>query len=1008
MRKLGWALAVAGLWLGGWVAKLPAASSTVFRGGVSYTLDGWATEDGLPQKSIIAMTQSRDGYLWLGTLRGLARFDGTQFTVFDENKTPGLPSSQIVSLFEDVHSRLWIGTRSAGIVLLQEGELIPMEVGRGAFEKRLVAACEDLAGMVWLYTANGELWRYRNGRLDPGVVDQGRASGSRFMIAEPDGPVWVGMDWGQSALALHADPGSIEVPVKQFLPANSRLHFLAASPRGGYWRLADGRVQRWSTNRLERDLGPYQWDPVHTPVRAACEDRLGNLVIGTQGAGLFWYDPEGRVTKLSTNDLFPDNYILSLLVDREGALWVGTDGSGLFRLKLQAFEVLADCRGWVVQSVCEDSEGGLWIGANGGQLGYWRGGVMQRFGLLPGLFVPSVRSVLAGQGQDVWVGTLRAGLFQLQNQLFRPVPSAVVGNPDVFASFQDRSGTLWVGTQGGLARWDGNAWRMFTKRDGLSADEIRAIAADAEGYLWIGTEGGGLNRLRLADNQVTVFGKKDGLPSENISSLWIDAEGVVWIGTDGSGLARFHRNQWTCYTSREGLASDGIGYMLEDGQGYLWVGSAAGLMRLAKKALNDFATGLTRMVPCRAYGKPDGLPDPECTAGSQPGGWRSRDGTLWFPTVKGLASLNPARITPNTNPPPVVIESVLIDDQPQNTNTLRTGWPRAVTVPAGGERVDIHYTSLNLAAPDRARFRYRLAGHETAWTEAGNIRIAHYSKLPPGEYRFQVIACNEDGLWNDTGSTLALTVEPPFWRTWWFLTATTGGFLGAIIAIVHYVSTQKLQRQLESMRQKEALERERARIARDLHDQLGANLTQVSLLGEMVESDKDLPDEVESHARQISQTARETTRALDEIVWAANPANDTLEGLINYCCKYAQEYFALADIRYRLEVPPQLPDTAISPDLRHNVFLAFKEAVNNVVKHARASSARVRMKLEPFAFTLEVQDDGRGLAGADEKKGRNGLRNMRRRMEDVGGSFTIEPVPEKGALVRLTAPIRSR
>jgi len=221
---------------------------------------------------------------------------------------------------------------------------------------------------------------------------------------------------------------------------------------------------------------------------------------------------------------------------------------------------------------------------------------------------------------------------------------------------------------------------------------------------------------------------------------------------------------------------------------------------------------------------------------------------------------------------------------------------------------------------------------------------------------------------------------------------------------VRYISTQKLKREVQLHKQHEELERERARIARDLHDQLGANLTQVALLGEMAETDKHLPDEIESHARQISQTARETSRALDEIVWAANPSNDTLEGLINYACKYAQDYLELAGLRYRLEVPAQLPVQTIAPDLRHHLFLAFKEAVNNVVKHAQASEVKIRLRLAPTTFTLEIEDNGRGPGEAATKTGRNGLRNMRKRMEDVGGAFELTPGPQNGTLIRLTAP----
>jgi signal transduction histidine kinase len=299
------------------------------------------------------------------------------------------------------------------------------------------------------------------------------------------------------------------------------------------------------------------------------------------------------------------------------------------------------------------------------------------------------------------------------------------------------------------------------------------------------------------------------------------------------------------------------------------------------------------------------------------------------------------------------------------------------------------------------RFKYRLEGRDNAWTEAGDTRIAYYSEVPPGHYQFRVIACNEDGVWNNSGSVLEITVQPQFWQTGWFRAVVILCFWGIVVAAVRFVSTQKLQHQL-------ALEKERSRIARDLHDQLGANLTQVALLGEMAEADKGSPEEIQAHAQQISQTARETTRSLDEIVWAVNPSNDTLDGLVSYICKYAQEYLALAGLRCRADMPTQLPAIAFPPEARHNIFLAFKEAVNNVVKHAQASEVWIRLRLQPGHFTLEIEDDGRGLGNPDTitAQSRDGLRNMRKRMEDIHGEFSIGPGTKGGTLVCLTVPIK--
>jgi signal transduction histidine kinase len=337
---------------------------------------------------------------------------------------------------------------------------------------------------------------------------------------------------------------------------------------------------------------------------------------------------------------------------------------------------------------------------------------------------------------------------------------------------------------------------------------------------------------------------------------------------------------------------------------------------------------------------------------------------------------------------------------------LDSAWQPSVTIPPGGEELEIHYTALNFSAPELVRFKCWLEGHETSWSEAGDERVARYPKLPPGDYRFHVEACNEDNVWSGPdAAVVSITVQPQFWQTGWFRLAGVIFILGMVAASVRYISTQKLQRQLQLLQQRETLEKERARIARDLHDQLGANLTQVALLGEMAEADKDSPAEIESHAQQISQTARETTRSLDEIVWAVNPANDTLDGLVNYAGKYAQEYLALDGLRCRAELPAQLPAIPIPPEVRHNVFLAFKEAVHNVVKHAQATEARIRLRLESEKFILEIEDNGRGTGNQTAPQNRNGLRNMKKRMDDIHGEFWIGKAPEKGTIVRLTVPI---
>jgi len=1015
MLKRTWMAAVASMWLGYAGLAAPVANPR-------FIVAHFGAKEGLPQNTVVTMTQTRDGYLWVGTLAGLARFDGRRFTSFDPNNTPGLKSGQIIKLFEDRERNLWIGTQNEGILVLdQDGKLSAAVLPGVTSPPRLMAACEDASGAVWLHTADtgtegftGHLTRVREGRFEswPWLSNVGRSSVGRSLIAENSGSIWVGTDYELAAVRSSGTNGPSSTPPIEKQLGVAGLDYLLASTQGGYWLMAggtNGHLLKCRQNFVERDLGAYPWDQSRTRIMAACEDLEGNLIVGTFGDGVYWFDAAGKPTHI-WRDL-SDPRVMSLCVTRENCLWVGTYKDGLNRVRRQFFDVLPGSEGSTVQSVCNDRQAGVWVGYNDQQMDHWTGSALENFTNVfefaptagrQAQFVEAVWSVLVNRAGELWVGTKNYGLLRQHDGKFVPVPGT---DPHILAIYEERQGRLCVGTKTGFGCWDGASWRTYSTTNGLSMNAVQAIADDPEGNLWLGTDGGGIDRFK--DGRFTWFSKTNGLPSDTVASLLVDADGVLWAGTSG-GLARYERGKWTSFTMREGLVTSNIGYLVEDLQGYLWLGSNAGLMRIRKQALNDFANGrlssISEAISVRSYDEADGLPTSECSSGSQPAACRARDGRIWFPTIRGLASVDPSQIHPNTNQLPVVIESVLVAGEPIITNRLHPTLPEVILRP-GKQGLEIRFSSLNLAAADRARFKYRLAGHETDWSPPNDSRVAYYGKLTPRHYTFQVTACNEDGVWNEAGCSLAVTVLPPFWRTPWFLTLSGLCLFGLVAGSVHYVSTQKLQRELALMRQHEAIEAERARIARDLHDQLGANLTQVTLLGEMAETDKDLPDEVEGHARQISQTARETTRALDEIVWTVNPANDTLDGLINYLCKYAQEYLAVAGLRYRLEVPDQLPALPISPELRHNVFLVAKEAINNVVKHAQASSVWLRLQLDPDRFTLEIQDDGRGLSPEAEKKGRNGLCNMRKRMEDVGGGFMITPAAPSGTTVRLNAPL---
>ena len=936
------------LWAAG-AGLCPAAA-----GDSAYVVDVWNMDDqlGLPENTVIALTQTRDGYFWLGTQNGLARFDGNTFTPFNVNNTPGLPGNVVNFLFEDSQTNLWVGAANGALSRVQGG-LVKTVADGTAGAGRITAGFDDQNGTVWFVTDARRFYCWRNG----GLTKQD--------------PTERGLQDLLIYLAFH-----VVVPEKS----------------GASWQLHNGRVERWRGEVREKDFGPLPWGGAI--VTAAIEDDAGNLIVGTRGAGVFWFDAAGNYAHITKADGLSEDFVLSLAFDSEKNLWVGTDGGGLDRVRKKNFSAPAALAGGVAQSVAEDAAGGLWTAFNLRGLAYWFTNSVRQFDAPLNAWC-----VLVDNHQQVWAGTSGQGLFQLSGDTFQPVSGASPAGSKIFALAQTPDGEVWVGGENGLAGFDGQRWNYYLANSGLPASPVRALAAGAAGSLWIGTESEGL--FTLADGKITPVNS----PVKDIATVLPGADGALWVGSFVHGLARRSAvGDWKMFShTLNGLANDDIGSLAEDAAGNLWIGSYEGLVRVEKKSLTDVLAGTAKTLGCRTF------LTRECSAGAQPSAIRARDGRLYFPTISGLVVVNPADLKPNPTPPPVVIESVLVDGQEQKTNALSATWNGAVTLTPENEQLEIRFASLNFSAPKNtvagARFKYKLEGRDKNWTDIGGERVVHIPKLSPGKLLFRVIACNEDGIWNETGATLAITVEPPFWRKPSFLIASVLVLLGALAGTIYLISTAKLKRQLRAARQKELIERERARIARDLHDQIGANLTQVALLGEMAEADKDLPGEVEQHAQQIAATARDTTRSLDEIVWALNSSNDTLESLTNYACKYAQDYFALAGISFRAELPA-VPPTPILPEVRHHVFLAFKEAVNNVVKHAHASEARVKLQLAPGKFILTVADNGRGLGDVSGKQLRNGLKNMRKRLADVHGEFDLAPGANGGTVVTLVVPLK--
>ena len=983
---------------------LRAADSTL----PSYFLRVWQTEDGLPENVVTAIVQTRDGYLWLGTYDGLARFDGANFTVFDNNNTPEMSSSRVISLFEDRAGNLWIGHETGELTRYHDGHFYTVKFNPAWEDKKISGIGSDQAGNIWVLNEEGRLANVNGDMISvPNAIASTRPAS---LVVGEHGAPWV--TCGGRVFAL--DHGQL-APIS---PVNESLGYVEAicpSHDGGFWVVGSQRLRKWNGGGWTDDLGPTPWE--QGPTTMLIEMSSGCLAVGTLDRGLYLIFPHRGVLHFNRANGLPHDWVRSLYEDHEGTLWAGAGSGGLVALragKVARVSAPDDWQGRDLLSFTTAHDGALWIGTEGAGLYRLLNDEWRRFTEVDGLSNLFVWSVAEDAKGRIWAGTWGGGLFIQQGDRFVHAPGLENVTVSMPAILHARDGSTWIGTAAGLLHDQAGVPTWYGRKEGLKLPDVRAVAEDRDGSVWFGMLGGGLGHLDKGVLQ--QFQKKDGLSSDYVQCLHLGANGTLWIGTYGGGLNRLRQGHFTCINSSKGLPNNFICDIEDDGHGNFWISSHGGVFCVTKDELGRCADGQISSVNCLSYGKSDGMPTLECSGGLQPAGGRTADGRLWFPTSKGLVIFNPEDAKVNQLPPPVIIENMLADDR---SVTQPPGSDAPLRIPPGPQRFDFRYTALSFVVPEKVRFKYRLEGLESDWVDAGTKRSANYSHISPGTYKFHVIACNSDGVWNDSGATLAFTVQPYFWQEWRFripagLTAVAL-LAGAVAGVVLWEARRRMHHQLERLERLRTIERERARIAQDIHDNLGANLTRISLLSESVHTELENPAQAAVQLERIYDTARELTRAMDEIVWAVNPQHDTLDSLASYLGNFAQEFLGSLDIRCRLDIPLQLPQWPLTAEVRHNLFLAFKEALHNVVKHAAASEVYISLTTEADAFILVIRDDGKGFAPDVLKEeeprapGRiargHGLANMRQRLAKIGGRCEIQSSPGNGTEVKFVVAV---
>jgi signal transduction histidine kinase/ligand-binding sensor domain-containing protein len=967
-------------------------NSSAGRSVAPYQFDTWTTDNGLPQNSVASILQSRDGFLWFTTNDGLVRYDGVRFTVYNAGNRNDLQTSRFSQVFGEFQGSLWIMSEDNSLIAYQDGRFRTYSSEDGLPHNRVTGMREENGSL--LVETLGGIARGQEGKF----VAEGPL-GKRILIGftMPDRPQLV---WHfEAPLLYRVENGRRGREIKMPGMVTSDIKSLYEDRNGELWiGITNGVLLRYKKDDGKPLVYAKQEGLPGSRINVIRGDREGNIWLGLDEAGLFRFK-DGRFTNYTTADGLTGNNILCIYEDRESILWIGTS-AGLNRLRDNIITSYSSADGLSANNtypICRDREGAVWIGTWTG-LSRYKDGVFTRCGEAYGVATAMVTSLLADRDGGLWIGSLGGGIQHCKDgkctsiRVEQGLPSGIVR-----AMLEDRQGNRWFGTAEGLVKDADGRMTVFTTRDGLPSEHISVLFEDRLGQLWIGTQRG---LCRYSGGQFNSFPEVASLAKHLVRTVYEDGAGAIWIGTYDSGLTRLKDGRFTSYTVKEGLFNNGVFQILEDGRENFWISCNLGIYRVSKKELSDYADGLIPSITSIPYGKRDGMVNSECNGGGQPAGVKASDGKLWFPTQGGVAVVDPEAVPVSAQPPPLMIEEFLINNEP-------TEFREVVKIPPGIENFEIHYTGLSFIMSERIRFKYKLEGLNTDWVDAGTRRVAYYSHIPPGDYTFRVIAANRDGVWNSEGVTVAIRIIPPFWKTWWFFTVGLTSLAGLVWLGFRYRirRLEKARRAQEAFSQQliSSQENERQRIAAELHDGLGQHLLIIKnsallglgALGPQERGKEQLGD--------ISATASQAIDEVREIAYNLRPYQLDDLGLTRAIEYIIAKVAGSSEIQFDAEL--DRIDKLFSPEAEINIYRIVQESLTNIVRHSGATRAKVVIARNPHQVDITIQDNGRGFNTEKAVSHHNGsgfgLKGISERARMLGARYVVQSGNGQGTMVTL-------
>ncbi len=968
-----------------------------------FVIQNWGMDEGLPTNRVIKIESDQNGFLWLATDNGLVRFDGFKFTTYNSLNSKLISDNLITNVFTNLKkeicftvSKNHLNTSKNYLVKQSNGIFEAIYSKDGLAQNLVLKNAIKSENKLWMLThENIYSLEENNFIIHKNFYGIPSSKISQFAM-DSYGALWIAV---KSEGIYKYNNGNFVKYFQEYNIENRVVRKMFFDSQNRMWIGTKNEIISFEIGTQKRILIFKEFS--NKLLRDLAEDKQGNVWLATSRNGLFLLTINNELINITKQSGLSDDSITSLkIIDNN--IWVSTLNGGLNHInrpKLKTIDKKCGLTSQYVNSFFCDEDNSILIGTNKGIFKINDLNTFEEVEKLNFLKDKHIYAINRDKNGNLLVGTRLFGMYIISRKggVSNNFSSELKRN-FVRAIFVDDDNTIYVGTNtGGVTVISSNGVANITRKDGLSNELIAFIHKAKNGEIWVGTSGGGVNIL-LNNKVIKVIDISSGLKGNIISSIYEDELGTIWLSINGGGLAKISNGKISNFTTDDGLYSNKLLNIACDKNNLFWFTTPHGIFSVKKTDVEDYSNGKLSSISYDLYGKTDGMPIERCTGSSPQTAIISNDGTLFAATSKGAVVLNTNTITPVGNSTNLIIDKIRVNDEIINPKNYMKLSPNP-------QKVEFSFSAINFNTPRYVKLYYKLNGIDSDWRKALQSRSVSYSYLPYGKYTFEIKTNIVDENEKAEHAKISINILPQFWEILWVQIIVFLIFLLIVVVTTKYINTLKFKRKLKLLELEKVLEKERIRISKDMHDEVGANLTKMSLLSEIAKKNIDNKKELENYLNQITNTGVEVASSLDELVWTVNPKNDKLDRMIFYIVKFAEDFLSSTDIILNFSIPDNIPEKHLSAEIRHNIFSVIKEAINNSIKHSKCSEINLSFLLEGKRLKIIINDNGIGCDFKSIDNFSNGLNNMKSRIESLDGSIVFSNREPKGVEILVVVEI---